>query len=80
MGDALRLDGASLTIEDIHAVARENKRIEIDEKAKQKVNDARKLIFALVEKDVPVYGFNRGVGLNKDKVIDTQFFEQYNRN
>ncbi|MGG3625597.1 aromatic amino acid ammonia-lyase [Bacillus gobiensis] len=80
MGDVLQLDGTNLTIEDIYSVAREKKRIEIDETAKQKVINSRKLIYKLVDKNIPVYGFNRGVGLNKDKVIDTHFFEKYNRN
>src|SRR3954470_12772224 len=77
---ALILDGRHLTIEDIHTVAYEKRKVEINEEVTQRIRESRQLIYELASKDVPIYGFNRGVGWNKDKVIGPDSFEQYNRN
>src|SRR4051812_23375435 len=76
----LILDGRHLTIDELHSVANGHRKVMITEEAKQRIRESRQLIYELASKDVPIYGFNRGVGWNKDKVIDPDFFEQYNRN
>ncbi|GMK44657.1 histidine ammonia-lyase [Paenibacillus glycanilyticus] len=80
MSDILRLDGSSLSIADVYEVAYGGRKIEIAAPAWERVNAARRLIFELADRDVPVYGLNRGVGWNKDKTIEAVFFEQFNRN
>lgn len=80
MPDDLILDGGHLTIEDVESVARERRPVVISEEAWERLKAARKVIFELAAEGVPVYGLNRGVGWNKDKVIDPDFFEAYNRN
>lgn len=77
---ALTLDGSHLTIEDFYSVAFEKRKIEIKEEVTQRIRESRQLIYELASKDVPIYGFNRGVGWNKDKVIGPASFEHYNRN
>ncbi|MBB6675394.1 HAL/PAL/TAL family ammonia-lyase [Cohnella nanjingensis] len=78
--DALVLDGVGLTLEDIVAVARYRRPVRIAEQAGQRLAEARSLVFAVAARGDPVYGLNRGVGWNKDKVVDAAFFETYNRN
>lgn len=80
MPDHLILDGSHLTIEDVESVARERRPVIISEEAWNRLKEARKVIFELAAEGAPVYGLNRGVGWNKDKVIDSDFFETYNRN
>jgi histidine ammonia-lyase len=74
------LDGSSMTIEDVRKVADEHARVEISEEAWQRVVRARQFVLKQTESDTPIYGFNRGVGLNKDRVVEVQDFESYNRN
>ncbi|GGH19749.1 HAL/PAL/TAL family ammonia-lyase [Paenibacillus segetis] len=78
--DVLILDGQSLTVADVYTVAYGRRPVQISEEAIVRVKASRDLIFELAEQDVPVYGLNRGVGWNKDRVIDKAFFERFNRN
>lgn len=80
MSSVLVLDGRSLTVQDVYTVAYGGRPIQIAEEAMARVRASRELIFELADQDVPVYGLNRGVGWNKDKVIDKEFFERFNRN
>lgn len=74
------LDGQSLTIEQLVKVARDREEVEIAPYAMQRLKDARKLVFDLADSNVPVYGFNTGVGWNKDKRVFKEFFQEYNKN
>ncbi|KQX48923.1 HAL/PAL/TAL family ammonia-lyase [Paenibacillus sp. Root444D2] len=76
----LVLDGKSLTIEDLQAVAVHRVKVEIDESSWELLEKSRRFVLKKAELDEPVYGFNRGVGLNKDRIIEAQAFETYNRN
>ncbi|MFF2907846.1 histidine ammonia-lyase [Paenibacillus sp. NPDC057934] len=75
----LILDGCNLSIEDVNRVARHRRPVVIAAEARERLEAARKVIFELAAEGVPVYGLNRGVGWNKDKVIDSDYFEAYNR-
>ncbi|WP_051237127.1 HAL/PAL/TAL family ammonia-lyase [Paenibacillus pinihumi] len=77
---ALILNGQGLSVQEIYEVACESRKVTIAEAAFARVGASRQLIFELAEQNIPVYGFNRGVGWNKDKVIDKAFFERFNRN
>ncbi|WP_051236479.1 HAL/PAL/TAL family ammonia-lyase [Paenibacillus pinihumi] len=79
-GEALILDGKQLTIQDAYEVAYLGRPVQISEEAMKRVEAARQLVFELADEDIPVYGFNRGVGWNKDKVVGAEFFGQFNRN
>lgn len=77
--ESVKIDGKSLTIEQVTKVAREGARVEITPDAVDRLRASRKLVFDLVDSDVPVYGFNTGVGWNKDKKVFKEFFQEYNR-
>jgi len=74
------LNGNDLSLDDVYDVAYNYKQVEIDKNALEKAKKARKILFDLAAKGQPVYGLNRGVGWNKDKEFDVDFFETYNRN
>lgn len=63
------LNGKSLTISDVVSVARNNILVKIDAAALERVRRSHQLLLLAAEKNIPVYGLNRGVGLNKDKII-----------
>jgi len=80
MENTIVLTGKNLTIEDVKKVACDNYKVKIDEKAREYIIAGRKKIFEMVDSDVPVYGFNTGVGWNKDKKVLKDFFNKYNTN
>ncbi len=74
------LDGMNLTLEDARSIALGRMEIEIADEAVERMKRAREVVFALADKDVPIYGFTVGVGWNKDKKVFGKYFEEYNRN
>ncbi len=74
------LNGHNLTLADIKEVVLNCVEVEISEEAKKRLVDSRQLVFDLVDSNVPIYGFNTGVGWNKDKKVMKEFFQEYNRN
>jgi histidine ammonia-lyase len=78
--ETIMLDGKNLTLENIYEVVYQKKYVEVTKEAVERVAHARQILFDLAAKGQPVYGLNRGVGWNKDKEFDQDFFEQYNRN
>lgn len=78
--ESVRLNGKDLTIGQIVKVARERARVEIEPEAMEILKASRQLVFDLVDSNIPVYGFNTGVGWNKDKRVFKEFFQEYNRN
>lgn len=67
----VRLDGASLTIEDVVQIARHGASVEVDAKCRAEIVRVRDYIEREWLKDgaAPVYGFNTGVGKLKDFTI-----------
>jgi len=78
--DTLVLDGKSLTIEDIVRVAQHKMKVAISSESLEMLNKGRNMLQQWINNDAPVYGFNRGVGLNKDRLVEKEKFSQYNRN
>ena len=76
----LALTGDNLTIQDVVRVARQGAAVEISPEALERLEAGRKLVFDLVDADFPIYGFNVGVGWNKDRKVFKEFFSQYNAN
>lgn len=74
------LTGKTLGFEQFNDVVYKGILVEIDESAMERARRAREVLFKMAEKGKPVYGLNRGVGWNKDKEFDKDFFDQYNRN
>lgn len=63
------LTGFDLSLEDIGMFSQRKARIKIDPKAFQRVNSSHALLLVAAKEGKPIYGLNRGVGLNKDKEI-----------
>lgn len=78
--DALILNGSELSLEALYQVVFERRKVEIAPEAMERAEKARQVLFDMAAEGKPVYGLNRGVGWNKDKEFDPDFFEQYNRN
>ncbi len=77
--DKYILDGTNLTIELVATIANDqNCEIEIAEHSIEKLKKARKLVFDLVDEGEEIYGFNTGVGWNKDQAVFSEFFQEYN--
>ncbi|REK64071.1 MAG: aromatic amino acid lyase [Cohnella sp.] len=80
MSGTVRLDGRSLTIEALEQIALRRYKVELAPEAVARVEKAHLVLHELAAKGIPIYGFNRGVGINKDREISSDFFENYNRN
>jgi hypothetical protein len=61
------LDGSSLLVDDVFRVAVENYQVTIAPSAMDLMKKSHELLLAAGEQGIPIYGLNRGVGLNKDK-------------
>lgn len=87
--DPLVLTGETLTVDDVVQVARFMRPVEISPTAHDRVGRAHRLLLSGAKYNLPIYGLNRGVGLNKDRkvfqgaTIDPevmQLSEQFNKN
>lgn len=76
----VKLTGAALTVEQVHAVAVREERVEIAENAHQRMRESRAVVERLAAADQAVYGVNTGVGLLADVRISTSELEQLQRN
>lgn len=77
---ALILDGSHLTLTDLYAVVYDRRPVELSAEALKRATAARQVLFDMAARGEPVYGLNHGVGWNKDKEFDRDFFEEYNHN
>ncbi|MEQ9370375.1 MAG: aromatic amino acid ammonia-lyase [Coleofasciculus chthonoplastes F3-SA18-01] len=86
---AVVLTGNDLTIDDVVGVARRGMSVQATPEALDRVRRSHQLLLLAASQDQPIYGLNRGVGLNKDRSIfegDTlsaearQASEQFNAN
>ena len=74
--DALILNGSDLSLDALYQVAFGRRKVEIALEALERAEKARQVLFDMAAEGKPVYGLNRGVGWNKDKEFDPDFFEQ----
>lgn len=58
----IEIDGESLTIEKVHAVAREHAKVVIPERVRKKVEDCAGLVLKLVDAGEAIYGVTTGIG------------------
>ena len=66
---AITLNGHDLTIEQLVQIASQHTRVVISQQARNHVIRSHQLVLLAASKNIPVYGLNRGVGLNKDRAI-----------
>src|SRR5438552_11408346 len=64
--DPLLIDGETLTIENIHEVASDRRRVALDTAAATKMSRSRSVIEAIVNEDRVVYGVSTGFGKLSD--------------
>ena len=72
--ETLVLNGAHLTLEALQDVMYRGRPVAIDPAALELAQRARQVLFDMAAAGQPVYGLNRGVGWNKDKEFDPDFF------
>ena len=78
--EPVRLDGESLTPEDVAAVAREDVPVAVPDSAREKVRTARERVEEVVESGEVVYGLNTGFGELVDVRIPPEDIEQLQLN
>ena len=74
------LDGSSLTLEDIVAIADRRERIALAPEAAARVRAAREIVDGHADGDVPVYGVNTGFGSFAEVKIPASALETLQRN
>lgn len=67
--DELLLTGHDLTTSDVVRVAREQRRVRVDPAAMTRVERAYRLLLLAARQGLPIYGLNRGVGVDRDKIV-----------
>lgn len=77
--EPLILTGSNLTLEDVYAVAYDGRKVAISPDAYDRLRQGRELMQELSRGGKAIYGFNRGVGWNKDKDFDEDATAQRNK-
>ena len=77
--NAVRLTGPDLTLQDLYAIACQGCPVEIDPAAYQRLAQGRQTMLKLAHQGKAIYGFNRGVGWNKDRGVDEDALELENQ-
>ena len=65
----VRLDGRSLRINDVVAVARDRARVELDDGARQRIAASNAIVTSIIERNEVVYGVTTGFGKLSDIAI-----------
>ena len=76
----LTIDGHSLHLADVAAVAHSDTQVELAHSARERVEEASRWIAAIVEREEPVYGVNTGFGIFSNRPIARKDIEKLNRN
>ncbi len=81
MDKPLYLTGKDLSISDVARVARGDVRVEITPERCARIEQTRKVVLELAQdNNMPrIYGFNTGLGMNKDWSISQEDMEAFNR-
>jgi histidine ammonia-lyase len=75
----IRLDGHSLTIEDIAGIARNRRKIEIDGEAQHRIAKCRGLLERKIQSRETMYGVNTGIGELADVVLTPEEAERFQK-
>jgi len=74
------IDGCQLKLEDVGLVAKQERKVKLDEKAYKSLNQSRKLIETLLSSGEVIYGINTGFGKFKDVKIKPEDTRKLQRN
>ena len=79
--ETITLSGRELTTAQVARIARQYARVEISAQAEADISATRKLILEMAkDRELPrIYGFNTGVGMNKDWDISEEGLGRFNR-
>ena len=67
--NALLLNGHDLTVADVARVARDQVTVRADPAALVRVERSYRLLLLAAKQGLPIYGLNRGVGIDRDKTV-----------
>jgi histidine ammonia-lyase len=73
------LTGAALTLDDVVAVARGDRQVELAPEAVDRMRRARAVVASALDGDAPVYGLSTGVGVRKRAVVRREEQLAFNR-
>jgi len=76
----VEITGSTLTLKEIHEVARKQERVSLSQQAGKAVKSSFNRVLKIVEVDKPVYGINTGYGVFADKTISKKDRKKLNRN
>src|SRR6202789_3096242 len=76
---SIALDGHSLTIDDVAGIARNRKKIELDEDAKGRITKCRGLLDRKIKSREIMYGVNTGIGELADVVLTPEEAERFQK-
>lgn len=79
-GEVIFLDGETLKLEDVIAVARNFQRVELAEQAREKMTGSRKLVEQWVAEKQIIYGITTGFGSLQNEIIPAEDVEQLQEN
>ena len=74
------LDGAHLTLEDVHAAARGRPTLRVRPEARARIEELAALVARLVDGSEPVYGVNTGFGIFANRRIGHEDLAELSRN
>lgn len=77
MNRIITLNGSNLTYTDLWNIANKRVTVAIDKEAIIKVKEGRKNLEKLIEKNMPIYGVNTGVGKLQDIVINREQIKEW---
>ncbi len=77
---SLKLDGHTLTIEDVENVAQRTTPVQLSEQAMEQLRNSRKVVEDFLERREVVYGITTGFGKFKDVYIAPEATEELQKN
>lgn len=77
--DIVELNGSKLNFEEFEQIIKQKAQVKLEDEALVRVRSARALIYELDKRGEKVYGLNTGVGWNKDRKVEAEYFNVYNK-
>jgi len=78
-GMTVRIDGHSLTIEDVVSVARRSETIQLAEESREKIMRSREVVERLIAKKEKLYGISTGIGELSNVLLSPDQLKEFQR-